>query len=87
MPSVRQMHSLINISDEHSRKNVFLLIGGYYTRNEWGRCKTTLEASGEYKNHTRNEWRRCKNPLETSEEDNVKVLMIKIIMFGIAFGL
>ena len=51
-----------------------------YTGNEWGRCKTTLEASGEdvklhskrvgkMWNYTRNEWRRCETTLETSGED------------------
>jgi hypothetical protein len=41
----------------------------FYTRNEWGRCETTLETSGEdvklhpkrvekMSNYTRNEWRR-----------------------------
>jgi hypothetical protein len=32
-----------------------------YTRNEWKRCKTTLETSGEDSNYTLNEWRRRKN--------------------------
>ena len=51
-----------------------------YTRNEWRRCKTTLETSGEDAklhskrlgkghNYTRNEWRRCKTTLGTSGED------------------
>jgi hypothetical protein len=51
-----------------------------HTRNEWRRCKTTLDTSGEdaklhskrvkkMKNYTRDEWRRCKTTLETSGED------------------
>jgi hypothetical protein len=40
-----------------------------YTRNEWRRCQTTLETSGEDLNYSRNEWRRCKTTLETSGED------------------
>ncbi len=51
-----------------------------YTRNEWRRCKTTLETSGEdvklhskrvekMLNYARNEWGRCKTTLETSGED------------------
>jgi hypothetical protein len=36
----------------------------YYTRNEWRRCKTTLETSGE----------DMLNPLETSGEDVLFVL-------------
>jgi hypothetical protein len=34
--------------------------GKKYTRNEWRRCKTTLETSGkDVKIYTPNEWRRC----------------------------
>ncbi len=51
-----------------------------YTRNEWGRWKTTLETSGEdeklhskrvgkMKNYTRNVVRGWKNTLETGGED------------------
>jgi hypothetical protein len=41
-----------------------------YTRNEWERCKTTLQTSGEdVKINTRNEWGRCENTLVTSGED------------------
>ncbi len=51
-----------------------------YTRNEWRRCRNTLETSGEdagihskrvgkMREYTRNEWRRCGNTLETSGED------------------
>ncbi len=54
------------------------------TRNEWRRCKTTLETSwkdvklhskrvGKMGHYTRNEWRRCKATLETSGEDNRKI--------------
>ncbi len=50
--------------------------GEDYTRNEWKRCKTTLEMSGEdeklhskrVRNYTRNEWGRCETTLETSGE-------------------
>jgi 7-keto-8-aminopelargonate synthetase-like enzyme len=31
-----------------------------YTRNEWKRCISTLETSGEDEKHTRNELRRSK---------------------------
>ncbi len=50
-----------------------------YTRDQWRRCKITLETSGDAKlhskrvekmqNYTRDEWRRCKITLETSGED------------------
>jgi hypothetical protein len=51
-----------------------------YTRNEWRRCETSLETSGEdekphskrvekMRNHTRNKWRRYLITLQTSGED------------------
>ncbi len=51
-----------------------------YTRNGWGRCKSTLKTSGKdlklhskrvgkIWNYTQNEWTRCKTTLETSGED------------------
>ena len=40
-----------------------------YTRNEWRRCKTTLETSGKDVNYTRNEWKRSKTTLVSSGED------------------
>ncbi len=56
-----------------------------YTRNGWGRCKTTLETGGEdvklhskrvekMSNYTRNGWGRCLTKLETSEEDEYTTL-------------
>ncbi len=50
----------------------------FYTRNGWGRLKTTLETGGEdeklhsnrvgkMKNYTRTGWGRCKTTLETGE--------------------
>jgi hypothetical protein len=84
------LSSLVDILPEAKLNLVIYYLRLNYTRNEWRRCKTTPETSGEdgklhskrvekIQNYTRNEWRRFKTTLESSAEVYARFSDMKVL--------